>query len=285
MTVDALPPAAPPRLLPPRLAARVAPAAFLLAATALMIGPFVWMVSTSLKPPEEFGSPSLIPSRPTLEHFGRLFEEMAFARSLLNSIIVTLSVTAISLFLNALAGYAFAKFEFPLKRWIFAALIITLMIPLQVTMLPSFLILKEAGLLNTRLGLILPGASSVFGIFLMRQFLYSIPDAYLESARIDGCGEFRIFVQIVLPQCQPVLAALGIFTFMGAWQDFLFPLIILHDERMYTLPVALANLNGQHATDWGMLMAGSLVVIAPIAAVFLAMQRRFVEGVTLSGIK
>ncbi|MCC5875417.1 MAG: carbohydrate ABC transporter permease [Candidatus Sumerlaeia bacterium] len=253
----------------------------------IMVGPFLWMLTTSLKTSEDIvaSPPTLLPSPLTWTHFQQLFQELDFFRHLVNSVIVTLGVTVISLFLNSLGGYAFAKFNFPLRNILFAALVMTMMVPMQVTMLPGFLILKELGLLNSLLGLIIPGASSVFGIFLMRQYMFTIPNALMESGRLDGCGEFRIFWSIILPQCKPVLAALGLFTFMGAWQDFLFPLIILHDESKYTLPVALATLSGQHATDWGLLMAGAIVTILPIAIVFIFTQRRFVEGITMSGMK
>jgi multiple sugar transport system permease protein len=253
----------------------------------LMIGPFLLMLITAFKTPGDIlaSPPTLLPVPATWEHFDRLFAELSFFRHFINSMIVTASISVISLFLNALGGYTFAKFEFPLKNALFLALIMTMMIPMQVAMLPTFLILKELGLLNTLIGLIIPGASSVFGIFLMRQYMYSIPGALMESGRLDGCGEFRIFWSIILPQCKPVLSALGLFTFMAAWQDFLFPLIILHDEKQYTLPVALATLSGQYATDWGLLMAGAIVTVLPIAALFLIAQRRFIEGITLSGMK
>jgi len=265
----------------------VVPMILLLVATALAIGPFIWMVSTAFMPRDLIYAwpPRWLPIPPTLEHFYDLFDRIPFARNFLNSVIVTGGITVLSLLVNALAGFAFAKYMFPGRDRLFVILILTMMIPGQVTMIPVFLLLKTIGLLNSPLGLIIPAASSVFGIFLMRQFMMGLPDAYLESARIDGCSEWRIFWVIALPLSKPVLAALAIFTFMAAWSDFLFPLIVLHEERMYTLPVALANLNGQHNTEWGLLMAGALLVILPIAAVFLFMQRRFVEGITFTGIK
>lgn len=253
----------------------------------LMVGPFLWMLTTSFKTPEGIlaSPPTILPSPLSWQHFDKLFDELSFVRHFINSIIVTVSVTVISLFLNALGGYAFAKFEFPMKNTLFIALILTMMVPMQVAMLPAFLILKELSLLNTLLGLIIPGATSVFGIFLMRQYMFTIPSALMESGRLDGCSEFRIFWSIMLPQCKSVISALGLFTFMGVWQDFLFPLIILHDESKQTLPVALATLSGQHATDWGLLMAGAIVTTLPIAILFLFAQRRFIEGIAMSGIK
>ena len=141
------------------------------------------------------------------------------------------------------------------------------------------------GLLNNYLGLILPAGVSAFGLFLMRQYMYSIPDSYIESARMDGCSEFRIFWSVVLPLCHPILTALAIFTFTLVWSDFMMPLIIMHKESMYTLPVALANLSGQHQARWGLQMAGATVTILPIAVAFLILQRKFIEGVTMTGMK
>ncbi len=184
---------------------------------------------------------------------------------------VAISIMVLSIFFNALAGFAFAKYKFPGREKIFALLLATMMVPGQVSMMPVFLILKNLGLLNTFTGLIIPAASGVFGIFLMRQFMMSIPSDLIDSARIDGCSEFRIFWNIMLPLCRPVLATLAIFTFMGTWNDLLWPLIIMTDDKKYTLTVALANLNGQHNTEWGLLMAGSVVVVVPILLVFILM--------------
>jgi multiple sugar transport system permease protein len=251
------------------------------------IVPFAWTLLTSIQTDEAIHAwpPQWIPKRVVWEHYRELFSRMDFARIFLNSAIVTVGVTAVSLFLNSLGGYVFAKFRFPFRDRLFVLLLITMMVPMQVTMIPVFLILKSLGLLNSYLGLILPGGVSVFGIFLMRQFMLSIPDSYIESGRIDGCSEFRIYRSIVLPLCVPALTALGIFTFTGVWSDFLMPLIVLHRESMYTLPVALANLSGQHTARWGLMMAGSTVVILPIALLFLVLQRKFIAGVTMSGVK
>ncbi len=260
---------------------------FLLLAAGAALIPFLWMISTAFKRPEVIYQipPVWIPVEPTLRHFQNLFGQLSFARNLFNSTVVTFGITALSLLLNSMAGYAFAKHRFPGMERLFGVFLITLMVPAQVTAIPVFLLLKKLGLLNTLAGLIIPAASSVFGIFLMRQFMTSIPDALIESGRVDGCREWGIFWSIVLPQCRPALAALGIFTFLAAWSDFFFPLIVLFDQRKYTLPVALATLNGQHTTDWGMLMAGSLVVITPIVLLFIALQRKFVEGIALTGLK
>jgi multiple sugar transport system permease protein len=253
----------------------------------LTLVPFLWMVSTSLKPEEGIFSipPQIIPWPVTFEYYKDLFEKIKFFVFFGNSLFVALSITGLNLILNSLAAYAFAKHKFPGREKIFTLLLLTMMVPGQVSMMPVFLILKSLHLLNTFTGLIIPGSTSVFGIFLMRQFMKGIPNEILESARMDGCGEFRILWSIVLPLCRPALATMTIFTFMGAWNEFLWPLIIMTKESKYTLPVALANLNGQQNTEWGLLMAGSLVVILPILIMFIMMQKYFVKGMVFSGLK
>lgn len=253
----------------------------------LTLLPFLWMVLTSVKPEEGIFSipPQIIPRPLTFQYYKELFQRVHFLHFFQNSLFISVAITLANLVLNSLAGYAFAKHKFPGREKIFTLLLLTMMVPGQVCMMPVFLILKGMNLLNTFTGLILPGATSVFGIFLMRQFMKGIPNEILESARMDGCGELRILWSIVLPLCRPALAAMTIFTFMGAWNEFLWPLIIMTKESKYTLPVALANLNGQHNTEWGLLMAGSLVVILPILVLFILMQKYFVKGMVLSGIK
>jgi len=253
----------------------------------LTLVPFLWMVSTSLKPEEGIFSipPQIIPWPVTFEYYKDLFEKIKFFVFFGNSLFVALSITGLNLILNSLAAYAFAKHKFPGREKLFTLLLLTMMVPGQVSMMPVFLILKSMNLLNTFTGLIIPGSTSVFGIFLMRQFMKGIPNEILESARMDGCGEFRILWSIVLPLCRPALATMTIFTFMGAWNEFLWPLIIMTKESKYTLPVALANLNGQQNTEWGLLMAGSLVVILPILIMFIMMQKYFVKGMVFSGLK
>lgn len=248
--------------------------------------PFIWMLSTSFKSSGAIFAypPKWIPSPFTLMHYRELFERVKFLTHFKNSLIVATSITILNLFLNSLAGYAFAKYKFLGRDKIFTLLLATMMVPGQVTMMPVFLILKNLGLLNTFSGLIIPGASGVFGIFFMRQFMLTIPNDLIDSARIDGCSEFRIYWNIILPLCKPALATLAIFTFMGSWNEFLWPLIIMTKESMYTLPVALANLNGQYNTEWGLLMAGSVVVILPILLVFISMQRYFLKGIAMTGV-
>lgn len=261
--------------------------AILIGGLLLTLTPFFWMISTSFKSKAGIFSmpPRWIPEQPTAQHYKRLFEEVDFLKHFINSTIVAVSVTVLGLFLNSLAGYAFAKYRFPGRDRIFAVLILALMIPTQVTMMPVFLILKNMGLINTYLGLIVSGTVSVYSIFLIRQFVQTIPNDLIEAARIDGCSEFGIYWRVIIPLCKPVLATLGIFTFMTSWNSFLWPLIVMIRQEMYTLPVALANLNGQHATDYGLLMAGAVVVVIPVVLVFIVAQRYIIQGISTTGMK
>ena len=259
----------------------------LFAGLAITLAPFIWMISTSFKSAESVFTfpPQWIPKHPTIEQYQTLFREVNFLQFFKNSVIVAFGITLFSLFLNSLGGFAFAKHKFPGREKIFALLLATMMVPGQITMIPVFLMLKTVGLINSYWGLIIPAGASAFGIFLMRQFITTIPTDLIESARIDGCSEFRIYWTIILPLCKPVLAALGIFTFMGSWNAFLWPLIIMIKENMYTLPVALANLSGQHATKFGLLMAGAVVVVIPVLIVFIVAQRYVIKGVAVTGLK
>lgn len=252
-----------------------------------MVGPFLWMVSTSFKSTKAIFQfpPDWIPDQPTFLHYQKLFATLDFLTPLKNTVIVAISITFFSLLICAMAGYAFAKFAFPGRDKIFIGLLGTLMVPGQITMIPVFLLLSKLNLLNTYLGLILPGVASAFSIFFMRQFIKTIPDELLEAARIDGASETYIFLKIILPLCKPALATLGIFNFTGSWNSFLWPLIIATTEKMYTLPVAIANLGGQYETDYGLQMAGAVVVVLPIIIVFLFAQKYFIQGITLSGLK
>ncbi len=261
--------------------------------TLLMVGvlitvlPFLWMFFTSFKPEAEvfLFPPRLLPQEPTLGAYSDLFEKVNFGRVFFNSALITVSFTLLNIFVCSLAGYAFAKIKFFARDKIFYLFLATIMIPSQVTMIPAFMVLRHMGLLNNYLGLIIPGSASVFGIFLVRQFMLGVPDDLLDAARIDGCNEFHIYWHVVLPLLKPIMAMIAIFCFMGAWNDFLWPLIVMTSEKMYTLPVALAMLNGEHNTEWALLMAGAVVVTAPVVAVFFILQRHFIEGVSHSGIK
>ena len=249
--------------------------------------PMLWMVSASLMPTGEATAspPRLLPSRLTGDHYRALFTRMNLARYLLNSAVVALTVTGASLFVNSMAGYAFAKLRFRGRDRLFRALTTGLVIPVQVAMLPLFLLMKELGMINSYWGVIVPGLASIFGIFLVRQYALSIPDDLLDAARIDGAGEFRIYWSVVLPTIRPILATLAIWTFLSTWNDFMWPLIVLSDESRFTLPVALANLSGEHVSDTELMMAGSVLTILPVMLVFLFLQRFYIAGITAGSVK
>jgi len=259
----------------------------LVAASALTLLPLLWMISASLMPTGEASAvpPRWLPSTPTLAHYRELFTRLDLARAFLNSLGIAVVTTVVSVTLNALAGYGFARFRFAGRDRIFALLLLALVIPGQLGMLPLFLMLRTLGLVNTYLGVLIPGLASIFGIFLVRQYALGIPESVLAAARIDGAGELRLFWSIVVPLCRPVLVSLAIFTFMGTWNDFLWPLIVLSDTRLQTLPVALANLLGEHVQDTELMMAGAVLTVLPVIAVFLALQRSYIEGIATGSVK
>jgi len=261
--------------------------ALLIATAVLTVIPLLWMISASFMPTGEATvfPPRLLPSHATLMHYRELFTRMNFGRTFTNSMIVAVAITLFSLLLNSMAGYAFAKLRFGGRDRLFSALVAALVIPTQVAMLPLFLILKTAHLVNSYWGVILPSMATIFGIFLIRQFMLSIPDELLDAARIDGAGEFRIYWSIVMPLARPVLVTLAIFTFMSAWNDFMWPLIVLTDDAKYTLPVAVANLVGEHVQDTELMMASSVLTVLPVLILFLALQRHYIAGIMMGGVK
>lgn len=248
--------------------------------------PFFWMIFSSLKPRSESVAypPSLLPKNPTLEFFGQLFTQLDFGVYLLNTLIVV-AIGFVGMLFMAMAGYAFAKFRFKGRGVMFLTVLATMMIPAQVTMIPTYLILNSVGLTNTLLGIALPTLVSAFSIFLFRQFMTTIPDEVLEAARIDGAGEVRIFVSIVLPVSKPILAVQTVLTFIAGWNSFLWPLVIANDQSKYTLSVGLALLNQQVSTNPSLQMAGAALMVVPILLVFIIFQRHIVQGFTLSGLK
>lgn len=259
----------------------------LLALAVLSLAPLLWMLSVSFMPRggASHFPPPLLPSAPTLDSYRALFATTGIGRNFANSLLVSAAITALSLLVNTMAGYAFAKLRFAGRERIFQLLLAALVVPAQVAMLPLFLLMKQLGLVNSYWGVIIPGMATVFGIFLVRQYARSIPDALIEAARIDGAGELRIFFQIVLPMLKPVLATLAIFTFMGAWNDFMWPLIVLTDQQHYTLPVALASLSREHIMDVEMMMAGAVVTVLPVLLLFLLLQRYYIQGLLLGSVK
>lgn len=269
-----------------RLAAVMLYALLIIGAVMAML-PMVWMVSASLMPAGEASTypPKFFPSRLTLEHYTNLFTRLDLGRYLLNSAFVAFVVTLSSLAINSMAGYAFAKLRFRGRDRLFKTLSTGLVLPVQVAMLPLFLLLKNMGMINTYWGVIIPGLASIFGIFLVRQYALSIPDEMLDAARVDGASELRIFWSIVVPGIVPILATLAIWTFLATWNDFMWPLIVLSDEAKYTLPVALANLSGEHVQDTELMMAGSVITVVPVMLVFLFLQRYYIQGVMAGSVK
>ena len=266
---------------------RVALYAALLVFGALSLMPLLWMVSASFMAQGEATTfpPALVPHHPTLVHYRDLFGRLALGRYALNSALVATVTTLGALAINASAGYAFAKLRFRGRDATFRAMAAGLAIPVQVAMLPLFLLIKSLGLVNNYGGVIIPGLSSIFGIFLVRQYALAIPDDLLDAARIDGASEVRVFRSIVLPTIQPVLATLALWTFLATWNDFMWPLIVLSDDQKYTLPVALAGLVGEHAQDVELMMAGAVITVLPVLILFLMLQRYYVEGVTEGSVK
>jgi multiple sugar transport system permease protein len=248
--------------------------------------PFVWMVFASVKPRSEAVAypPRLLPEEPTLEFFVQLFAELDFGRYLANTLAIV-AICMVGLLLMAAAGYGFAKFSFPGRDFLFFLVLVTMMIPGQVTMIPSFLILNGMGLTNTLIGIALPMLVSGFSLFLFRQFMSTIPTEVIEAARVDGAGELRIFLRIVLPMSGPILSVQVVLTFIAGWNAFLWPLIIANDERLYTLSVGLSLLNQQIATNPSLQMAASTLMVVPILVVFIVFQRYIVQGFALSGLK
>lgn len=259
----------------------------LLIGAIFMVVPFYWMVTTSFKYPSEVIAypPIWIPTRVTLEHYEKIFTEMNFLRYFFNSAYISITVTAIVILTSAYVGYVFAKFDFWGKNVIFLCILATMMVPFPVTMIPMYLVMGRIGWVGSHKSLIIPALYSTFGIFMMRQFMHSIPNELREAAKIDGCGEFRIFWTIILPLTKSGLAALTIFTFMWNWDSFLWPLIVLNSDNAFTLPVGLAMFANQFWTDYALVLAGSTVTVAPVLIVFFLMQKRFIEGITLSGMK
>jgi multiple sugar transport system permease protein len=254
----------------------------------VVIAPFVWMILGSFKTQGELlqSPPTWWPEKATLDNYSQLFSRLNFTQYFLNSTVVAAAVTAGNLLFCSMTGYALAMLDFRGKKALFGVVMGTLMIPGVVTFVPLFVLVANVGLIDTIPGLILPFLVAPFGVFLMRQFFLGLPRDLLDAGRVDGAGELRIFRQIFLPLAGPALATLGILTFLGSWNNFLWPLVVAQNEERYTLPVALALYStGQNSTQYGLLLAGATVVVLPVLAIFLIFQRRFIEGIATTGIK
>ena len=257
----------------------------LLAGGILMVMPFVYMLSTSLKSNAEVYELSLLPRAPTLANYRRLAGASGFPRWFLNSLAIAVVTTASVLFFDSLVGYTLAKFRFRGRRVVFLAILSTLMIPTEMLVLPWYVMSKNLGWLDTYWGIMFPGMMTGFGTFLMKQFFESVPDELLEAGRVDGLGEFQIWWRIAMPLVGPALSALAIFTFLGNWTAFLWPLISTTRRELYTLPVGFASFSGEFQREWEMVMAGASVATLPVLLVFILLQKYIVRGVMLAGIK
>jgi multiple sugar transport system permease protein len=253
-----------------------------------VVTPFVWMVLGSFKSEGELrqSPPTWWPQTGSWDNYTQLFSQFGFGKYFFNSTVVAVTVTIGNLLFCSMLGYALAMLEFKGKRALFVLVMVTLLIPGVVTFVPLFVLVANAGLVDTLPALILPFLVSPFGVFLMRQFILGLPRELLDAGRVDGAGELRIFSRIFLPLCGPALATLAILTFLGSWNNFLWPLVVAQSESRYTLPVALALYStGQNSTRYGLLLAGATVVLLPVLVVFLIFQRRFIEGIATTGIK
>ncbi len=270
-----------------RLAGRGTLYALLIVGGLVMLFPFVWMVSTSLKPDRELfvTPPQLIPEPLTPQNYGRVAETFPLGRFVLNSLVVAGFSTSLQILTSAMAAYGFARLQFRGRDVLFLVYLATLMVPLQVTIVPLFVEMRVLGLVNTYPGLILPTIASAFGTFLLRQAILSLPRDLEEAAFIDGASHWTVFRRIVLPLSRPALAAFGIFAFMASWNSFLWPLVVISSQDLMTLPVGLSNLHGRYETAWNLVMAGATISVIPIMAVYVTAQKHVIRGVALSGLK
>ncbi len=251
----------------------------------VMMTPLVYMVATSLKFSSEIYDLNIIPKEPTFENYLFIFKSTPFGVWFLNSLVTSSIVTLSVLFFDSLIGYTLAKFQFRGRNVVFIAILTTLMIQTELLIIPWYVMAKNFGWLNTYWGIMFPGMMTGFGVFLMRQFFAGVPEDYIHAARIDGLSEFQIWWKVALPLVSPALSALAIFTFLGNWTAFLWPLIATNDRSLYTLPVGLASFSGEYLTEWELIMAGATIATLPTLIVFIIFQRYIIRGVVLAGLK
>lgn len=271
----------------PPVAGRVLSYAMLIALSILVIAPVVWAVLSSFKTQTELARrpPTLLPNSLSTTNYTEAIQTFHFATYLKNSVLVTLGATALTLVINTMAAYALAKYNFRGRNLLFLVTLGTIMIPLQIILIPVYQVAASLHLVNSLWGLIIPPAATPTGVFLLRQYMLGIPDDLIEAARIDGAGEFRIFLRIVVPLCGAPLAVLAIFSVIWRWNDFLWPLIISQDQNKYTLPVALAQFSGQLVVPFNYILAMSVVSMLPVIVIFLVLQRHIVRGIASTGLK
>jgi multiple sugar transport system permease protein len=256
------------------------------AGAAIMLFPFLWTVITSITPEGSLaGGPTLVVEDPTLDAYRTLLDAIPMWRIMLNSFGIALAATVLQLLTGAMAAYAFARLSFPGKNIVFAGYLATLMVPLQVLVVPLFIEMKTLQLQDTYFALLAPSIASAFGVFLLRQAVAGVPGELDEAATIDGAGHLRIFATIIVPLIRPALATVGIFAFMSSWNSFLWPLVVIRSPEFMTLPLGLSTLQGQFTTQWDVVMAGSVLSVVPIAVVYLLAQRHIIAGIAHTGIK
>jgi len=273
-------------MIPLKLATgRIAAWTLLLLGGIVMVMPFVFMLAASFKSNSEIYELSLLPREPMLDNYRRLFEHSGFPRWFANSLVIGTLTTTSVLFFDSLVGYTLAKFRFRGRYLVFIAILSTLMIPTEMLVLPWYAMAKNLGWLDTYWGIAFPGLMTGFGTFLMKQFFEGVPDDLLDAARLDGLNEFQVWWQVALPLVAPALSALAIFTFLGNWTAFLWPLIVITDRNLYTLPVGLSSFSGEFQTEWEMVMTGASVATIPTILVFLLLQRYIVRGIAMAGLK
>jgi multiple sugar transport system permease protein len=251
----------------------------------IMVTPLLYMFSTSLKSAGQVYDLRLFPTIPTLDNYVRVLSDGRFLRWFLNSIIVATAVTLSNVFFDSLVGYTLAKFEFRGRYLVFLAILSTLMIPTEMLVIPWYLMSSQLGWLDTYWGIMFPGMMTAFGTFLMKQFFETVPDDFIEAARVDGLNEFTIWWKIAMPMVTPAISALAIFTFLGNWTAFFWPLIVVTSRELYTLPVGLSSFAVEQSIQWEMIMTGAALATIPTLIVFLVLQRFIVRGVMLAGLK
>jgi multiple sugar transport system permease protein len=251
----------------------------------VMIMPIVYMLLTSLKDNSEIYELHFLPRAPALDNYATILGHSPFGRWFLVSLTVATTTTLSVLFFDSLVGYTLAKFRFRGCGIVFVAILSTLMIPTEMLVIPWYVMAKSMGWLDSMWGIMFPGMMTGFGVFLMRQFFLGVPDELIDAARVDGLGEFEIFWQVALPLVTPALSALAIFTFLGNWTAFLWPLIVTTSPNLYTVPLGLASLSGEFQTDWEMIMTGSSIATIPTLIVFIILQRNIIDGIMLTGLK
>jgi multiple sugar transport system permease protein len=252
-----------------------------------MVLPFLWMLATALKAPGSVLEipPQIIPRNPTLASFREVLDVVPLGRMFLNSIVVTVTCVVAQILTGSLAAYAFARMRWRGRDALFTVYLATLMIPSQVTITPLFILMRKLGWIVTFQGLILPGIVSAFGTFLLRLAMLKVPREYEEAAFLDGANHWQVYRTVVMPMIRPAIATLAVLATMASWNDFLWPLFVTNDADLMTLPVGLSLLQGEHTTDWNLMMAGAVISVAPIILVFLAAQRTFINGMLQSGLK